>query len=103
MARRGSIVEMLGKNHEFHFLIYRASQSDVLIQLIETLWLRFGPYMRTLTLHVEPILKSEHGETYTVHHHEAIAGLKAGDAAQVRQAIIADILTTQELLRGLCA
>jgi DNA-binding GntR family transcriptional regulator len=103
MARRGSIVEMLGKNQEFHFLIYRASQSDVLIQLIETLWLRFGPYMRTLTLHVEPILKSEHGETYTVHHHEAIAGLKAGDAAQVRQAIIADILTTQELLRGLCA
>lgn len=103
MARRGSIVDMLGKNQEFHFLIYRASQSDVLIQLIETLWLRFGPYMRTLTLHVEPVLKSEQGETFTVHHHEAIAGLKAGNGAQVRQAIIADVIATQELLRGLCA
>lgn len=102
MARRGSVVEMLGKNQEFHFLIYRMSQSEVLMQLIETLWLRFGPYMRTLTLHVEPTLKSEHGETYTEHHHEALAGLKAGDAAKVRAAIIADITATQDLLRDLC-
>ncbi len=102
MARRGSIVEMLGKNQEFHFLLYKTSGSEVLIQLIETLWLRFGPYMRTLTLHVEPILKSENGETFTVHHHEALAALKTGNTAAVRQAIVADILATQELLRGLC-
>lgn len=102
MARRGSVVEMLGKNQEFHFLLYKASRSDVLIQLIETLWLRFGPYMRTLTLHVEPILKSESGETFTTHHHEALVALKAGDSFALRQAIIADITATQDLLRELC-
>jgi DNA-binding GntR family transcriptional regulator len=102
MARRGSVVELLGKNQEFHFRLYRASGSEVLIQLIETLWLRFGPYMCTLTRHVEPILTSENGETYTEHHHEALAALKAGDAAGVRKAIEADIRATQALLRGLC-
>jgi DNA-binding GntR family transcriptional regulator len=102
MARSGSLVEMLGKNQEFHFLLYRASHSEVLVQLIETLWLRFGPYMRTLSRHVDPILKSENGDTYTEHHHQALAGLKAGDASAVRQAIVEDITATQELLRELC-
>lgn len=103
MARRGSVVEMLGKNQEFHFLLYRHSRSEVLIQLIETLWLRFGPYMRTLSRHVEPILKSENGDTFTEHHHQALAGLKAGNIPVVRQAIVEDIAATQELLRELCS
>lgn len=102
MARRASIIEMLGKNQEFHFLLYKASRSEVLIQLIETLWLRFGPYMRTLTRHVEPILKAENGQTFTTHHHEVLAALKAGDAPAARRAIVADITATQELLRELC-
>ena len=101
MARRDSVHAMLGKNQEFHFLLYRASGSEVLIQLIETLWLRFGPFMRTLSNQVEPILKSENGETFTSHHHEALSALKARDALAARRAIVADITTTQELLRSL--
>ena len=58
--------------------------------------------MCTLTRHVEPILTSENGETYTEHHHEALAALKAGDPPAVREAIVADIRATQELLRDLC-
>jgi len=102
MARRGSVVEMLGKNQEFHFHLYGASRSEVLIQLIETLWLRFGPYMRTLSSHVEPILKSENGDTFTEHHHQALAALKEGNIAAARQAIVDDITATQNLLHGLC-
>ena len=29
----------------------------MLIQLIETLWLRFGPYMRMLSTHVAPLIR----------------------------------------------
>ncbi|TGQ25091.1 GntR family transcriptional regulator, partial [Mesorhizobium sp. M00.F.Ca.ET.216.01.1.1] len=43
IGRDGSIYELIAKNQQFHFTIYRASGSDVLFQLIETLWLRFGP------------------------------------------------------------
>lgn len=102
IGRADSVYAMLGKNQEFHFALYRCSRSGVLIQLIETLWLRFGPYMRMLTRHVEPILQSQAGESYTRHHHEAMSGLRSGDAAAARAAIVADIRATQELLRSLC-
>ncbi|MCR4266188.1 GntR family transcriptional regulator [Nitratireductor sp. ZSWI3] len=101
-GRDESVYAMLARNREFHFALYEGSRSDVLIQLAETLWLRFGPYMRMLTRNVEPILQSREGETYTRHHHAAIAALRRRDAAGVRQAIVDDIAATQDLLRPFC-
>lgn len=102
IARHASVYDMLGKNRQFHFTIYRASGSDVLIQLIETLWLRFGPYMRKLSTHVEPLLRAGTLAPYTGHHHAIIAALKTSDAARAREEMIADIRATQDLLRTLC-
>ena len=34
------------QNREFHFAIYRQSGSTVLLPIIESLWLQFGPYLR---------------------------------------------------------
>src|SRR5690606_518438 len=45
----GNVYDMLLKNRDFHFAIYRASRSEVLVQLIDSLWLRYGPYMRMLS------------------------------------------------------
>lgn len=101
IARIDSVYAMIGKNQEFHFHLYAASQSEVLIQLIETLWLRFGPYMRLLTRHIEPLLKSDSSGTYSVHHHEMMAALKARNVAAAHAAIVADIEGTRDLLRGL--
>ncbi|WPZ12527.1 GntR family transcriptional regulator [Nitratireductor rhodophyticola] len=97
-----SIYTMLVKKQEFHFTLYQRSGSEVLLQLAESLWLRFGPYMRMLTRHLEPTLRSREGETYTRHHHDAIAALRRRDGAGVRQAISEDINATQTLLRPLC-
>ena len=96
-----SVYAMLGKNQEFHFHLYGASRSEVLIQLIETLWLRFGPYMRMLTHHIEPLLKTDSTGTYSIHHREIVAALKVRDVAAARAAIVADIEATRDLLRGL--
>lgn len=101
IGRTESVYAMLGKNQEFHFDLYGGSRSEVLIQLIETLWLRFGPYMRLLTEHVEPLLKSDSSGTYSVHHHEIIAALKIKNVAAARAGIIADIEATRDLLHGL--
>lgn len=35
-------------NHEFHFIIYRAANSAVLLGIIESLWLQIGPYFHVL-------------------------------------------------------
>lgn len=92
---------LLAKNQEFHFTLYRLSRSDVLIQLIQTLWLRFGPYLRMLSSRMEPMLKSRKGGSYTRHHKAIIDALKIRDGAAVRQHLIADIEATHALLQTL--
>lgn len=98
----GDIYPMLAKNQQFHFTLYAASGSEVLVQLIETLWLRFGPYMRMLTRHIEPIMRARRKDVSPDRHHEAIAALRRRDAKGVKTAIVDDITTTRDLIRELC-
>lgn len=101
LAEEG-VYAMMAKNQEFHFTIYRASHSPVLIQLIEALWLRFGPYLRMLTKHMEPLLKTTDSQIYTRHHYAIIEALKSGDLDAVAVHLVEDIRTTQALLQTLC-
>jgi DNA-binding GntR family transcriptional regulator len=101
IGRNDSIYELIAKNQQFHFIIYRASGSEVLFQLIETLWLRFGPYMRMLSTHVAPSMKDGTMEP-SGRHRAIIAALKERDFARAREEVVTDIRTTQETLRALC-
>jgi len=71
-------------NHDFHFTLYRAQPHRTLTQLIETLWLQFGPFMRVV-----------HGRVSGAHlndsHQAAIRAIEARDAHALRIAIGADI------------
>ncbi|CAM5773299.1 GntR family transcriptional regulator [Labrys miyagiensis] len=71
-------------NHAFHFAIYSAVPSTVLVPLIETLWLQFGPFMRNVydDLDMTGLVDQ---------HHRAIHAIERGDAAALRAAIEADI------------
>lgn len=42
----GDIESYMRTNYEFHFTIYRCANSEVLLGLVDSLWLQFGPYMR---------------------------------------------------------
>jgi DNA-binding GntR family transcriptional regulator len=44
--------EALAANQEFHFLIYRMSNNDVLVRIIENLWLLSGPFVNNQYPHV---------------------------------------------------
>ncbi|MGB3536753.1 MAG: GntR family transcriptional regulator [Mesorhizobium sp.] len=101
IGRNDSIYELISKNQQFHFTIYRASGSDVLFQLIETLWLRFGPYMRLLSNHVAPSMRAGTMEP-SGRHTAIIAALRDRDFARARDEVVTDIGTTQETLRPLC-
>lgn len=71
-------------NYDFHFTLYRAQPQKTLIQLIETLWLQFGPYMRVLYGRVPSTeLNDSHGA--------AIKAIEALDADGLRAAIKQDI------------
>lgn len=71
-------------NYDFHFVLYRAQPQKTLIQLIETLWLQFGPYMRVL---YDRVPSTELNDR----HRTAIAAIEARDATALRDAITLDI------------
>jgi DNA-binding GntR family transcriptional regulator len=74
-------------NHAFHNHIYRAAGSQVLIPVIESLWLQSGPYVQMAArLHDE---KQDPAGTH--HHWEIINALEAKDGAAARAALNRDI------------
>lgn len=75
----------LQSNWAFHRVIYRAAQSDLLIDIIETLWMRAGPMIR-LALPGERQMRQ-----YMEHHNRALEALRRGDALVARAAIELDI------------
>lgn len=97
-----NVYEMLDKNHQFHFSIYRASQSPTLLQLIDTLWLRYGPFMRMLSDHVAPQLDEGVHEPFMQGHRAIVEAIRARDKTQAADLLQADIERTQHLLQGLC-
>jgi DNA-binding GntR family transcriptional regulator len=74
----------MASNHAFHFALYRAQPRATLTNLIETLWLQFGPFMRVV-----------YGRLLTAHmtdqHRVALDAIAARDAAGLKAAIAADI------------
>ncbi|MEZ5862730.1 MAG: GntR family transcriptional regulator [Geminicoccaceae bacterium] len=79
--------EALALNREFHFTLYGASAMPTLVAMIETTWLQVGPL-----LHV-PIRRLMDGSAPRClpAHRRVLAGLRARDAAEVRDAIRADL------------
>lgn len=76
----------LETNYRFHFLLYRHSGSEVLLPLVEALWLQYGAYLNRIIAQEQARKIDEH-----LHHREIIAALRAGDRAAGRAALIADI------------
>lgn len=84
----------LSHNLNFHFSLYRASDEEVVLPLIEMLWRQAGPFV-SLTPKMP-------GVKWTAEFHDQVLiGLKDGDAKTVKRAVELDIEgTTRELLRN---
>jgi DNA-binding GntR family transcriptional regulator len=83
-------------NQSFHFEIYRACGSAVLIPMIESLWLQSGPCIR-----VAIYAFSDAGEIDTAHYHRSIVkAIAAQDAQAAREALVADISRPFAFLRN---
>lgn len=102
LGRAGEVYAMLRKNQEFHFSIYEHAGSAVLPQLIEVLWLRFGPYMRLLSDLVKRQMQEGRLPDYSTHHYSIIEALRQRDGAAARAFMEKDIEATQRLLAGIC-
>ena len=76
--------ESAEQNRAFHFAIYRQSGSTVLLPIIESLWLQFGPYLREASELFD-------GGDATNFHLEMLDALSRGDSVAARAALEADI------------
>jgi DNA-binding GntR family transcriptional regulator len=74
------------RNRAFHFTIYRQSGSTVLLPIIESLWLQFGPYLRVASERFDG--REGRGTNF---HVEIVAALGRGDARTARAALESDI------------
>jgi DNA-binding GntR family transcriptional regulator len=82
--KTGDVNVYMEGNFNFHFELYRAQGMDTLNQLIQTLWLQFGPYMR--------VVYGRFGTAQLVdQHHVALAAIEAGDREALGHAIHRDI------------
>lgn len=81
---RGDVPAYMRANHAFHFTIYGAAGSSVLLPIVDGLWLRFAPLYR--------IVAGKQGTDSLIDQHEAaISALASGDVPAARRAIRADI------------
>ncbi len=81
------------QNRAFHFTIYRQSGSTVLLPIIESLWLQFGPYLRVASERFDG--REGRGTKFHVAIVEALA---RGDAKKARAALESDIGRAFELV-----
>lgn len=83
-------------NQDFHFAIYRACGSAILMPMIESLWLQSGPCTRAAVF-----AYTEAGESNSARfHHAMLAALEAGDTRSARAALVADISRPFAFLRN---
>ena len=82
--KTGDVNAYMEGNFNFHFLIYSAQPRRTLLQLIETLWLQFGPFMR--------VVYGRFGTANLTDQHELMMrALRRQDAAGLKRALVADI------------
>lgn len=78
-------------NYQFHFTVYRAAGSPILLPLIERLWLRAGPYLNSM--------RTEFTLGQGLDHHDLVIGAMArGDGAAARAAVEAELSEAAEVM-----
>ena len=80
----GDVEGYIAANRAFHFTLYGACPSDVLVPLIESVWLQFGPFMRMAYGLVGT-------RTLVDYHAQALEAIAAGDGDALAEAIRDDI------------
>ncbi len=80
------------ENYQFHFVLYRAGGSEVLVPLLESVWMQFGPFMRS-------VFDMNEKSAIVDKHQMALEAIRRDDAEALGLAIQADIMDAFHLLK----
>ena len=76
----------LVQNYDFHFTLYRHCDSEVLLPIVEALWVQYGAYLSLIVDHPAASAMAEHK-----YHYEIIEALERDDRKAARAALQEDI------------
>ena len=93
---RGAVEGALEANRRFHFHLYEASGSAVLLPIIESLWLQSGSLVRSAIIAFD----SDSQVAAPHYHAQIVAALEAKDVGAALSALASDIGRAFDLLRG---
>jgi DNA-binding GntR family transcriptional regulator len=96
-GKAGDIETVLARNSDFHMALYRASNSELLVDLIEITWLRAGPLL-TLVDGRPQMMKNAKAA-----HGDLISALRRRDPEAARAALAQDINEATEQLDAILA
>lgn len=92
-AGKGDADAYLNGNFTFHFVIYRLGASAFTLSIIEKLWVRAGPLIRSC-------FNTTGFADSSRLHAKIIAALRAGQETALRNAIVADIAVAAQTIRA---
>lgn len=99
--RRRDTAKVTTENQRFHFAIYAASRSDVLVSIIESLWLQAGPFIVQLHRHSLNRKGLENlGEIAITNHAAIVSSLQTRDPLAAEAAMQKDITDAAAYLRA---
>ena len=90
----GDSLAVLRNNQEFHFTLYSAANSEILMQLIELLWMRSGPYLAEALFELSDAKAFFLQATQT--HEKLINALIAKDEEGVYAVLREDLMSTAQ-------
>lgn len=82
----------LALNERFHFAIYGCADAPILLNLIEDLWGRVGPYMHFL-MDIDAYVPQSNA-----YHRQIVTAIERGDAAGARTYVVEDIMVAAAAL-----
>lgn len=88
----GDVGAYMRENYQFHFTLYRAGGSEILVPLLESVWMQFGPFVRSF-------FNMNEKSAIVDKHRMALEAIRREDAEALGLAIQADILDAVHLLR----
>lgn len=83
---------LLRLNYEFHFLVYKTARSEILLPMIESLWLQAGPFTYFSVPSPKALWNAKH-------HRDLLDALKTGNGDAAGKALAEDILNSAKFLK----
>lgn len=91
---RGDAAAYAKLNCDFHFALYRAADAQVLLGLVESLWLQFGPFMRVIIGRVGTSFLQDD------EHKKAIDAIEQSQADVLEAAVRRDVADGMDMISG---